>query len=558
MEDFGLQKFGSSFFQELFKKLEDPVFVKNSEHQWIYTNNAFEELVGNHELVGKTDADIFSAEQVATFYEGDNFVIKNQKSLTQEEQVGEDCYALVKKMPVMLPDGSLGLLGIIFDITEYRKAQQEVAKLKLAKQQSLTDPLTGLANRRHLEEFYLSLPKSSSNGERMTGVLHIDLDHFKEINDTKGHARGDAVLVCLSRVLQSSVRRDDFVARIGGDEFVVVAKLATTSEMTELAEQIITALGKPQMVDGESCKLSVSVGIAVGLENQDLNSMLKFADIALYRAKNTGRNRHELFTSELLQEHEESRRRRDEFREGIESGHFFPVYQPQFDTKTLEILGIEALARWDHPTRGVLPPVEFLDLANAEKRLLDLDLQILIKAVDDINHLNSMGMPVPPLSVNISAQTIETSGFVDHISSLIAVPSGLSFELVESMLLDEPSGTISSNLVALRELGVRLDIDDFGSGHASLLGLLAAEPDRVKIDKRLVIPMVESQKHRDLVRSIIQIAASLGMDSVAEGVESEEHRQMLEEFGCRAIQGFGFARPMPIHDLQSLLLRRAA
>lgn len=391
-----------------------------------------------------------------------------------------------------------------------------------------------------------------------TGLLHIDLDHFKEISDTKGHAHGDSVLVYLAHILRTASRKSDFVARIGGDEFVIVVSDATRLELEKLALRIISALDAPHIIENESCKLSVSIGAAVAGENQDLNSVLRSADIALYRAKDNGRGRCEHFTPELLQEHERLRQRRDEFQEAIRSEQFFPVYQPQFDTVTGEILGIEALARWNHPTRGILPPSEFLDLAASEGRLVELDHQILNKAVQDTNRSTAAGFLLPALSVNVSAQSIEQDDFLDRIRELIPLPSGLCFELVESMLLDEPTGVISKNLVALHELGVRLDIYDFGSGHASLLGLLEAQPDRIKIDKRLVIPMIDSKKHRDLVRSIIHIAESLGMDTIAEGVESEEHRQILQELGCRSIQGFGFARPMLLDGLQNDHLRRAA
>ncbi len=558
IEDQRLQNFRATFFEQLLESLEDPVFVKNDKHQWIYANSSLEELLGDNDLIGKTDRDFLPADQVETFYEGDRYVIEEQKSLVREEQIGIDCYALVKKMPITLPDGTQGLVGIIFDITEYRKSQQEVSKLKLAKQLSLTDPLTMLANRRHLEEFFSTRDIETTGEDSSTGLLHIDLDHFKEINDTKGHAHGDAVLVYLADALRTSTKNDDFVARIGGDEFVIVSQHSTQTELERLAMRIISKIDEPHVIANESCRLSVSIGITTGITNESLNKMLKSADIALYQAKSNGRGRYEFFTPKLLQEHERLRKRRDEFHRAIDTGQFFPVYQPQFDTVTGKIVGIEALARWNHQTQGILPPSEFLDLAASERRLVELDSQILTKAVRDINESIATGYQLPRLSVNVSTETIEREDLVDRIRDLMPVSSGLCLELVESMLLDEPTGIILNNLTELRELGVSLDIDDFGSGHASLLGLLEAQPDRVKIDKRLVIPMVESRRHRDLVRSIIHIAQSMGIETIAEGVESEAHRQILEDLGCRSIQGFGFARPMLLEELQKLHLQRAA
>ena len=553
-----LQSLNPGFFQDLLGRLEDPVFVKNNRHQWIFTNEAFETLVGNHALVGKTDADILPADQVEKFYAGDDQVIDSQSSLTQEEEIGEGCYALVKKIPITLPDGSPGLFGIIFDISEYRKVQLEVEKLRLAKVQARTDPLTGLANRRHLEQYYSELLKDERSAMQPRGVLHIDLDYFKEINDSKGHLAGDAVLVHLSDTLRACVRTQDFIARIGGDEFVVVVNGCSAVLLENVAQRIINLLKEPAELENEPYILSVSVGMAYDTDGKTLNQMLKAADIALYRAKHNGRGRFEHFSTTIQKENDELRRQRDEFRRAINESQFFPVYQPQFDTATLQIIGVEALARWYHPERGILPPSEFLDIAVSEKKLVDLDRMILTAAIRDAKACIGLGIDMPALSINVSAQSLATRDFIDHIKLLEPFPNRICFELVESMLLDEPSGILSANLDGLRELGVSLDIDDFGSGHASLLGMLEARPDRVKIDKRLVIPMLESKKHLDLVRSIVQISESLGMDTVAEGVESEAHRLALKELGCHSIQGFGFARPMPLCELKSLLNQQKA
>lgn len=554
------QRPGPEFFQDLLGKLEDPVFVKNNQHQWIFANEAFKELIGFSDLIGKTDADLLPADQVDKFYEGDNYVIRTQSSLTQEEEIGEGVYALVKKIPITLPDDTPGLFGIIFDISEYRKVQLEVEKLRLAKEQSRTDPLTGLANRRHLETHYEKLFTGADNKQdRPRSLLHIDLDYFKEINDTRGHLSGDAVLVHIANTLRSCVRTNDFIARIGGDEFVVVSDGADVNTAEVVAQRIIESLATPAKLENEEVELSVSIGVATDHHGRrTLNQLLKAADIALYRAKHNGRGRYEKFTSTIRKEHDELRRQREEFRKAIDEQQFFPVYQPQFHTKTLEITGVEALARWNHPQRGVLLPCDFLPLAESEKRLVDLDRAILRAAMEDARALLAAGSAMPSLSVNVSAQSLASVEFIDYIRALEPFPNHLCFELVESMLLDEPNGVVSANLDGLREIGISLDIDDFGSGHASLLGMLEARPDRVKIDKRLVIPMLESKNHLDLVKSIIQIAESLGMDTVAEGVESDEHREMLKQVGCNAVQGFGFARPMPLAELQSMLLKQAA
>jgi diguanylate cyclase (GGDEF)-like protein len=549
----------SHFFKDLLGRLEDPVFVKNNQHKWIFTNQAFEELVGSNDLIGKSDSDFLPEDQVEQFYEGDNYVIRTQQSLTQEEEIGDGCYALVKKIPILLPDNTIGLFGIIFDISEYRKVQLEVEKLRLAKVQSRTDPLTGLANRRYLEEHFTQLLETNASVQESIGLLHIDLDQFKEINDTRGHLVGDAVLVHIAKVLKNCLGPQDFIARVGGDEFVVVTHGSGQSQLQNTAQKIVSAAAVPFDVEDERLSLSLSVGVAVAEQGDtSLHQMLKYADLALYRAKQNGRGRYEQFTSEIQQQHDDQCQQRDEFRIAIEQEHFVPFYQPLFDTKTLEVIGVEALARWNHPERGILTPDKFLQIALTEKRIVDLDSVILRKAVQDIIDLDNMGCHIPNLSVNVSPQSLAGQDFIDFVKELNFIPSQLCFELVESMLLDEPNATVTQNITMFRELGIGLDIDDFGSGHTSLLGLLEIGPDKVKIDKRLVIPILQSNTHYKLVKSIISMANSLNLHTVAEGVETEQHRQLLLSLGCDSLQGFGYARPMSVNDLQALLLRKAA
>jgi len=549
----------SDFFRDLLGRLEDPVFVKNDKHQWIFANQAFEELIGCNELIGKSDADLLPADQVEKFYEGDNQVIRTQTSLTQEEEIGNGCYALVKKIPIRLPDKTIGLFGIIFDISEYRKVQLEVEKLRLAKVQSRTDPLTGLANRRHLEEYFAQLVEGDSASPGKIGMLHIDLDNFKEINDTKGHLHGDAVLMQIATTLRNCLGEEGFISRIGGDEFVVVIRDKCQSELNDIAQKIINQAAIPDPLADEDVSCNLSIGATSSTkENLSLNQMLKYTDLALYRAKQNGRNRYEQFTISIEQEHNEDRRKRHDFRAALENKQLFPYYQPQFNTDTLEIVGVEALARWAHPERGVLLPFEFLEIAESEKRMADLDSTILSAAMEDSQALREMGNAMPPLSINLSPQSLASGDFIELVSQMQPFTDGICFELVESLLLDEPNRVVADNIKALRNMGVSLDIDDFGSGRTSILGLLETKPDRVKIDRRLVIPITQSSKHLDLIASVIQIAKSLNMQTVAEGVESEAHRELLRKLGCDTIQGFGFAKPMPLSELTQLLEHQAA
>ena len=391
------------------------------------------------------------------------------------------------------------------------------------------------------------------------GLLHIDLDYFKEINDTKGHLFGDTVLVHLASVMRSCVQPTDFIARVGGDEFVVVICDINQSKLKGIAQDIITAVEKPIEIENESCSFSISVGVALDpYGTSTLNEMLKFADMALYFAKDNGRGRYEEFNLRVQHEHNESRRQRDEFRRALDENQFIPFYQPVYDAATLAVIGVEALARWDHPERGVVLPFEFLPIAISERRMLDLDRAIMSAALQDAAVLCEAGCAMPSLSINLSPESLASDDLVEYVQQLKPFPNSIFFELVESMLLDEPNSVLKDRLDGLRALGISLDIDDFGSGRTSLLGMLEAKPDRIKIDKRLVIPMTESREHYDLVKSVIQIAKSLNMETIAEGVESQKHCEMLLSVGCTSLQGFGLARPMPLSHLRALLLDKDA
>ncbi len=440
-------------------------------------------------------------------------------------------------------------------VAEMRNAELEAAKGRI-EHNSLHDSLTGLPNRRYLDQ---TLANAAASGLRaQTALLHIDLDRFKQINDTLGHAAGDAMLVHASKVLRANVRKSDFVARIGGDEFVVLSLSdADQNELAALADRSIDEMRKPVPYQGHECRFGVSIGIAVeGGRDADPKRLLVNADIALYRAKSRGRNRHEFFTDKLQAEIVSTKRTADELLNGLERGEFEAFYQPQVDARTYEIAGVEALVRWRHPSRGLLAPGYFLATAEELNIVSSIDRLILERALDDFRDWQTKGLGVPRISVNVSARRLQDGELISALKQLDIPAGAVSFELVESIFLDDNDELITWNVNQVKELGIDVEIDDFGTGYASIVSLQKLAPKRLKIDRQLVKPLVSSPKQRRLIESIIEIGKSLDIEIVAEGVETMQHAAILKEIGCDYLQGYAFAKPMSAQELAAFVAAR--
>ncbi len=463
-------------------------------------------------------------------------------------------------------DGQVIMTGVAFDITrdvlltEQLKqskdsAEQRAEEIALVKNRilhnSLHDSLTGLANRRYLDEELERLSKERRNSSEQIAILHLDLDRFKQINDTMGHAAGDAMLVHASHVLKSQCRESDLVARIGGDEFVVlVTDKNSEAGLARLATRIIEQMRQPIIHQGHECRFGVSIGIAQErMSRDDARQLLVNADIALYRAKEKGRNRYEFFSDDLAAEIINTKRTADEILSALENNEFVPWYQPQFDCQTQKLSGLEALVRWNHPTKGVLTPDKFMKTAEELNAVCALDRIVLEKSMADRMTWAAQGLIIPKISVNVSARRLQDERLLEALGDLQIVPGQISFELIESIFLDDNDTVMTANIERIKSLGIDIEIDDFGTGYTSIVSLLKLKPKRLKIDRQLVSPILESREERSMVKSIIEIGRSLNIETVAEGVETPEHGEMLKLLGCNYLQGFALGRPMPASAL---------
>jgi diguanylate cyclase (GGDEF)-like protein len=442
-------------------------------------------------------------------------------------------------------------------LTELKNTELEAAKARI-EHIALYDSLTDLPNRRYLDQVLEDYAARAKLGGGYAALLHVDLDRFKHINDTLGHAAGDAMLVHASSILKSNVGDRGFVARIGGDEFVILGTVYDDGrQAAALADNIIEQMRRPVYYHGHQCRFGVSVGIAIDNgRDVDGKQLLVNADIALYRAKRRGRNRYEFFSAELQSEIVNTKRIADEILAGLERDEFIVFYQPQFNAKTLEIVGVEALARWRHPEKGILAPDVFLKTAEELNVVSVIDHKILQQSLLDFEAWSAEKLGIPRVSVNVSARRLQDEELLKSLRELNIKKGTFSFELVESIFLDNNDDLVTWNVEQIKQLGIDIEIDDFGTGYASIVSLLKLQPRRLKIDRQLVDPIVSSPQRRQVVSSIIEIGKSLGIEIIAEGVETMQHARVLRELGCDILQGYAFGHAMDADRLRSFVRSR--
>ncbi|WP_122075940.1 bifunctional diguanylate cyclase/phosphodiesterase [Pseudophaeobacter sp. EL27] len=415
------------------------------------------------------------------------------------------------------------------------------------------DPLTGLANRRSLQKkLERRLHELNTNSSAIT-VMHIDLDLFKEINDTLGHAAGDHVLQQVARTLAELAADDDLVARVGGDEFLIIRtgeRLAADAE--KLADNIILQLSKPLLFQEETCQFGASIGVAKAKicdGHLDIERLMSDADIALYRAKELGRGRCAQFSGELRDEVFKTKALSDELSCAIREGLIVPYYQPQVDVSTNEVIGLEVFARWLHPSRGTLSPATFLPIAERLGVISKIDTLILERAVSDAQNWAHHGFIVPKISVNLSIQTLKERSFLTRLGELRPFPCSLSIEVVEDFCSALCRDKLAYFLDQLDELGVGVEIGDFGAGYSSFQSIYEVRPDQLKISKVLTDFAATSELHVEIIRAIQDIATKLEIDVLAEGIEDKTTSDHLATLGCIRQQGYQFAKPMRFDDL---------
>ncbi|HEX6265900.1 MAG TPA: EAL domain-containing protein, partial [Burkholderiales bacterium] len=420
------------------------------------------------------------------------------------------------------------------------------------------DPLTGLPNRALLADRFSQMILQARRRDAMLGVLFVDLDDFKLVNDTLGHRGGDELLKEAARRLQSAVRPGDTLARISGDEFaIVLADLGRQEDAALVAQKLLERLAEPFMLGGHETFVTASVGIAAFPgDGEDAETLLGAADAAMYRAKQSGRNAYHFFTAEITQRTRVRAQLALELRRAMERNEFRLAYQPKIDLATGRPCGAEALLRWHHPERGVIGPTEFVPVLEETGLIVPVGEWVVRRACEDIRAWQACGLKVLPVAVNLSARQFRQQQLDARIRALVrnaAVdPQLIELEITESQLMQDPDHAIRV-LNALREGGIRIAIDDFGTGYSSLAYLTRFPVASLKIDRSFVADALSDAADAAIVRTIIDMAHTLSFTVVAEGVETDGQMAFLRRFGCEQGQGFLFARPMAADEFSAII-----
>ncbi|MER9134912.1 EAL domain-containing protein [Mesorhizobium sp. M0830] len=415
------------------------------------------------------------------------------------------------------------------------------------------DGLTGLHNRTFLTDHFDTLIKGSHRRRERLAVIQLDLDRFKQINDTLGHAAGDYVLVVTAQRMRDSCRASDLCARLGGDEFVMILGGAGgTEDINMLARRILAHINEPIVFQGTTVLPGASAGIAVyPIDADNAQDLLVHADLALYSAKKLGGGNFSFFSEELRRELDYRKQLEHDIKVAIAERAFQVYFQPQVSLTNGTISGIEALVRWNHAERGMIPPGEFIPVAEKCGFMPEIGRIVIAKAINEAAEWNRAGIAFGRLAVNVSGTELREHDFDEFLFETLEKaglpPQKLSLEIVESVILDDEKTGIAAKLRHIRAAGVHLELDDFGTGYASLSHVNPNEIDRLKIDRRFVQNIHENGDNSKIVRAITELARGLGISIVAEGAETEAELESLMAIGCDQVQGYSIAFPMP-HD----------
>ncbi|BAV32567.1 diguanylate cyclase [Sulfuricaulis limicola] len=561
-QDITERKQAESQMQKLSRALEqtaDAVLITDRNGVIEYVNPAFEQVSGytSAEAVGRQPNLLKSGRQGPGFYEnlwktilaGEVF----NDVLINRRKDGSLYYEEKTITPIKDTDGRIThFVATGKDITERMQTQERLAFM------AQHDPLTELPNRALLLDRLKQSLAGARWRERRAGILFVDLDRFKTINDTLGHEVGDRLLQQLAERFQRSVRDGDTVARFGGDEFVILLDdVASEDDVAGVAQKVLQALTPPFQVDGQTLYVTASIGVSLfPNDGEDASTLLRNADIAMYRAKEMGKNTYQFYSADMSSRAFERLTLESNLRRALEQGEFRLYYQPQVDVTTGAIVGVEALLRWQHPEFGLVMPNEFIPLLEETGLIVPTGEWVLDTACAQLAEWHAQGWPRLRLAVNLSPRQFQTQNLTTVVKQAVdrldGDPGRLELEITEGMLLRHAPIT-AETLEALHSLGVRMAIDDFGTGYSSLSYLRRLPIDTLKIDRMFVRDIPHDPDDSAITVAIIALVQSMKLEMIAEGVENTAQRDFLQARGCNLMQGYLFCRPLPVEEITRLL-----
>ncbi len=544
----------------VFEFSKEGIMVTDAANKIISVNRSFVEITGYspEEVIGQDPRILSSGLQPPEFYENMWATIAEsgswQGEIWDRRKNGEIYPEALTIIRVRNTAGEIiNHLAIFSDISERKLAQERIQQL------AHYDVLTGLPNRVLFNDRLQQSIISAQRNRSKIAVLFLDIDRFKQINDTLGHSAGDNLLQNVGERLLDCVREQDTVSRLGGDEFVVVLNDAGSDGAELVAQKILESILQPYPIDGHELRITASIGIAVYPDHAaNSENLIKYADVAMYQAKENGRNCYRHFDPAMNESAYERLKLESELRAALERNEFCLYYQPQVSLEDEHIVGCEALVRWQHPELGMINPEKFIPLAEETGLIISINDWVLEQAIKQCSLWRHAGFRELTMSVNLSALQFRQHGLVQQVQRLLETydlpPSMLDLELTEGILMQGVERTLST-LHELSAMGVILSIDDFGTGYSSLSYLKRFPIQQLKIDQSFVRDVTNDASDATMVRTIILMAKSLRLDVIAEGVETKEQADFLYQSGCERAQGYHFKRPVSAQAFEALLLQ---
>ena len=542
-----------------FSNMNEGVLITDAATRIVSVNPAFSRISGYpaEEVIGKTPAFMQSGQHDAAFYRAMwGEIDRNGVWSGEIWSRGRDNRVYPEWLSISSLRDDAGrvthYVGVLSDITERKQAENQIRFL------AEHDALTELPNRVLMIDRLEQMIQKAQRNQSMLAVLFVDLDHFKNINDTLGHAVGDELLRQVAQRIAQPLRASDTLSRTGGDEFIVLLPdLQTVADSARVTEAVLAGLSRPFTLGEHEVVVSASIGISIYPTDGDTpQRLIQCADMAMYHSKDSGRNNYHFYTEDMNARVFERMSLEHRLRVGLERGEFRLHFQPQVSLATGEICSVEALARWQHPDLGMIAPGRFIPVAEDSGLILKLGRWVLAEACRQAEAWRQAGLPALVVAVNISALQFREPGFVDEVRAVLAEtglpPNLLELEMTESLVMNRVEQTIA-RLHELKASGVKLSIDDFGTGYSALTYLKRFPIDRLKIDQSFVRGTVDDPQDAAIIRAIITLADSLGLATVAEGVENAEVAGALRVLGCNLVQGYFYARPQPPAELEALL-----
>jgi diguanylate cyclase len=592
--------FESTLLRALAENVPHRIYAKDMRGRFIFANGAVARGMGVSdpaELLGKTDFDFYPLELAGEYNRQEQEVLRHGRSLLNQEEharyllLEEEAWLITTKVAVRDDAGRIvGLVGINYEVTTQKAAglalqaahaqaaeaavrlQATVAWLDLEvkerqrfeqelRHQAMHDTLTGLPNRALLMDRIEQAIEFARRSDHSLTLLFLDLDRFKIVNDSLGHAAGDELLRVVTRRIGRFLRSGETFARLGGDEFVLLLpNPMPADELANLTNHLSRIVAKPVLVADREVSVTCSLGYSVyPQDGEDATTLLKRADSAMYGAKKDGGNRVWRYTPDLSSRIGERLEVELQLKQALLLGEFLLHYQPQIEIASGRIVGVEALVRWQHPVRGLVPPMQFIPLAEESGLIEPIGEWVLRTACAQAAAWQHSGLPALRMAINVSARQFHDPALVSVVAQVLAehglAPEQLELEITESMSMKDPEGSFRI-LASLKALGISIALDDFGTGYSNLAYLRRFPVCRIKLDRAFVSELGSQSSSHAIVEAIVAMAHKLDLQVVAEGVETAEQRDQLLRYGCDELQGYWFSRPVDAASFGALLQKQ--